>query len=424
MKDVDGRRLDTVQLVTSTLRPGMVPVSGTTNPLFALSNGTDVAHLSRFQHPVLSKVQQVSLVFANWYLSTAVGDSADGTPVEVACPNDIAVSCAITIGTRIFQLTVNGQTRWTIKPGGQVSTDPLDIDIDPAVNAFFYSRTYVEVAAASYFPLGRYAYTSGDWVKTYTSAQLPDGTLATNTPSGAVASVFGYAPIAALGTRISSAPITALIDDSITLGTGDVNATRGFASQALERDGIPYIKIARGAERAKNFGPDPTRRARRLPLIGGCTRAAIFYGTNDINAGGDVALTTETNLLATWQVLAARGMRSIIGTITPRTTSSDSWATTANQTPVAGQAQLHLVNNWIRDGAPFTGTTPAAVGAVGATRIGDPLHPVMAYAEIADVVMSARDSGIWKAGSTTDGVHPNSATHALMAAAISTALLT
>lgn len=77
--------------------------------------------------PIEAVVQQVSVVYANWYLSTAAGDTADDTPVEVSGTYDIMVSAAITTpDARIHQLTVGGQTRWTIKRGGQVSTDPLD----------------------------------------------------------------------------------------------------------------------------------------------------------------------------------------------------------------------------------------------------------------------------------------------------------
>jgi lysophospholipase L1-like esterase len=403
----------------------MVPVSGRTNPLLSLSNGTDIAQNNRFSMPIEAGVHQVSVVYANWYLSTAAGDSADGTPVEVNGTHDIMVSAAVTTpDARIHQLTVGGQTRWTIKPGGQVSTDPLDVDIKASAGSF-YVRTYVEVASGGKFPLGRFAYDGGDGVQNYTASPV-DNTLSTS-GAGMGTGVHGYSPVAVLGTFEPgyNAPIVALWGDSITLGTGDTDTTLGWAARALLRDNIPYIKLARGAERAKNVGPDPKRRARRFPLTGGCTKAAIFYGTNDYNAGGDTAAVTEANLVAFWRASADRGMKALAATFTPRTTSTDAWATVGNQTPAAGGASRIAINDWIRDGAPLDATTlaPVTVGAPG-IRAGHTSHPLLGWLEIADAVESARNSNVWKANLTYDGVHPTAAGHAAMAAAFNTTLLT
>jgi lysophospholipase L1-like esterase len=385
----------------------MVPVSGRTNPLNAMSNGTDIAQNNRFYMPLVAGIQQISAVYANWYLSTAAGDSADGTPVEVKGANDIMVSAAITTPDgKIHQLTVLGQTRWTIKPNGQVSTDPIDVDIKASAGSF-YVRTYVEVAGGGKFPLGRFAHDNGDGTQNYTASPV-DNTLSTS-GSGMTTGGNGYSPVAVLGTFEPSMtkPIVALWGDSITLGTGDTDTSLGFAAQALIRDKIPFIKLARGAERAKNVSPDPTRRARRFPLAGGCTKAAIFYGTNDYNAGGDTAEVTEANLVAFWRASADRGMKALAATFTPRTTSTDAWATTTNQTPAAGGAARTAINDWIRDGAPLDATTlaPVAVGSAG-VRAGSATHPLLGWLELADIVESARNSNIWKANYTTDGVHP------------------
>lgn len=377
----------------STIRPGMVPISGRTEPLNALSDGIDIAQDNRFSMPIVAGVQHVSLVYANWYLSTAPGDTADGTPVEVDGTDELSVSAAIiTPDARLCQLTVGGRARWTIAPGGQVSTDPLDVDI-PASAGAFSVRTYVEVAAGGKFPLGRFAYDGGDGVQNFTSSPV-DNTLSSS-GAGLGTGVSGYSPVAVLGAFEASMqkPIVALWGDSITVGTGDTDISVGWAARALLRDGIPFIKLARGSERAKDVGPDPTRRARRFLLAGGCTRAAIFYGTNDYNAG-DTAPQTEANLVAMWRASADGGMKAVAATFTPRTTSTDSWATVANQTAVAGGSERTAINDWIRDGAPLDASTlaPVATGTSAAVRSGQPAHPLLGWIEIADVVESARNS--------------------------------
>lgn len=59
------------------------------------------------------------------------------------------------------------------------------------------------------------------------------------------------------------------------------------------------------------------------------------YGTND-NGAGTTAAVTQANMLAYWAIFARNGQRVFQTTILPKTSSTDSWATTANQT-AAGQ---------------------------------------------------------------------------------------
>ena len=103
-------------------------------------------------------------------------------------------------------------------------------------------------------------------------------------------------------------------------------------------------------------------------------------------------------------------------TVTPQTTSTDAWVTTANQTVTAVHARRIGLNDWIRDGAPFDTATglAVAVGATGSTivRAGTRAHPLKGFFEIADIVETSRNSGIWKAGWTTDGLHPNATGYA------------
>jgi hypothetical protein len=108
-------------------------------------------------------------------------------------------------------------------------------------------------------------------------------------------------------------------------------------------------------------------------------------------------------------------------TITPRTTSTDGWATVANQTVVAGCGQPRTdLNAWLRAGAPVNGSgTPVAIGTAGAV----PCPYLTGIYDAAATVEDATDPTKWKAATvlTGDGVHPNATGHALMAAAINTA---
>ncbi len=138
------------------------------------------------------------------------------------------------------------------------------------------------------------------------------------------------------------------------------------------------------------------------------TTAIVEYCRNDMG-DGRTAAQMEANLLTLWTTRHNAGQRVIQTTITPNTTSTDSWATTGNQTVANAGVEAHRVslNNWIRAGAPTVGGTAVAPGTSGALLAGQVGHPLYGYWEIADEVETARNSGIWKAGYTTDGLHPS-----------------
>lgn len=90
--------------------------------------------------------------------------------------------------------------------------------------------------------------------------------------------------------------------------------------------------------------------------------------------------------------------------------AQSTWATTANQTVANSTKEANRVqlNGWLRSGAPIVAGAAVAAGTQGATTAGQSGHPLYGLWEITDRVETARDSGIWKAGYTSDGLHPNS----------------
>jgi hypothetical protein len=82
-------------------------------------------------------------------------------------------------------------------------------------------------------------------------------------------------------------------------------------------------------------------------------------------------------------MLTARGLKVFQTTICPRTTSTDNWTTTTNQTPYAHEDIRVALNDWIR-------TCPA---------------PLSGFFDAADLAETSRNSGIWKVGYPSDGTH-------------------
>jgi hypothetical protein len=107
-------------------------------------------------------------------------------------------------------------------------------------------------------------------------------------------------------------------------------------------------------------------------------------GINDIGSGrsaSQIKGDLET-------IIAAFTKPVYVATIEPQSSSSDDWATVANQTPDANNSVRTALNGNIRSGL---------AGAAG-------------YIEFADIVETARDSGKWKVtgaafGYTSDGLH-------------------
>lgn len=198
--------------------------------------------------------------------------------------------------------------------------------------------------------------------------------------------------------RTSGSPVIGIIGDSIIAGTTDTTPSSpqpvpGYMLRALNNN-YSFVQLAMGSDSASLWNTAANRK-RRLPFIGYCTHLVVALGTNS-------QATAQADLTTLYATLAQYGLPIWAVTIPPRTTSTDSWAATANQTVTANEAARVATNAFIRGG-------PANVTG---------------YFEVADAVETARDSGKWQsvgsglaAAITDDGVHPNSAGHTQIAAA-------
>lgn len=103
----------------------------------------------------------------------------------------------------------------------------------------------------------------------------------------------------------------------------------------------------------------------------------------------------QGDLLWLWNQRSTAGQRVIQTTITPHTTSTDGFVTTANQTvhSMTIEARRVQLNDWIRAGAPTVSGPPVAPGTSGALLAGQAGHPLFGYWEIADQAETARNSG-------------------------------
>jgi hypothetical protein len=256
--------------------------------------------------------------------------------------------------------------------------------------AQFWVRTYIQYASAVNVPCSATATTTAQesnmvvWSAAQTNDPRAVLTGATAT-GGAATGSFAVFPLVVLG--MSSVPSVICYGDSRLSGRSDSTAVSTGSSANFGRWGLgevcrsldydrPYCNVGCETDTIQNFNASHTLRA---ALAQYHTHVHFEYGINDLTAGRTAAV-IQTALQAGYALFPTKKISQ--STIPPVSTSTDAWATVANQTVVASNAQRILLNNWIR-------TKPS---------------PLWAYFEVADVVESARDSGLWKAPTGSAGI--------------------
>ena len=337
-----------------------------------LSDGTKQSVTFRHYYKALVGAYDLKLAYGNFYVngSTTIADTFN--------TNDIIVKASIEYKTKIFPVKFKGQDSIIIKAGATIESDPLGIDI--AENDAFYVRTYVSVTnAGEKFPCGlsiNYANGEGEGTGDLTITGSTTPSYDANT----------YHPLAILG-KGSRKRSVLLCGDSLLTNYGspsDYVVTGGYAGLALNNANIPYTSISKSGDLAGSFVNNENRYC-RANIIKNCTDVIVEYGINDVSSNTSLA-NLKTYLTSIWTSYANRGLKVYQATITPYTISTDSWATAENQTPknAVNETVRVQLNDWIR-------TCP---------------KPLNGFLEIADLAETSRNSGIWKAGYSYDGLHP------------------
>ncbi|WP_253275188.1 structural cement protein Gp24 [Xanthomonas vasicola] len=222
----------------------------------------------------------------------------------------------------------------------------------------------------------------------------------------------GYVP-KLIGRHASAAKVWITLGDSISQGTGDAGSTNrvaglGWMSRATrdaadaDTSQVAYMSMAVQGSASTL----PVADARFATLAKYATHATVMYGTNDLgnNGTGTTLAVMQSRLGAVYSLLRSNGVQKILaGHLLPRTTTTDSWATEANQTYSGG------TGGW--DGTGI----PAQLNAWLTSQVGSGVDAVQHWASI-----RGSDELKWLVNgnasyATTDGTHPTTATYGLMA---------
>lgn len=394
------------------LAPGQVYGQVATNcRLVNAKAGANKGISARSHHRARGAIGEIAMVLPNWYVERAAS--------KFEYPNNAGTICAASIEypAGVFHRLTFGSAVRELIPGGSYRVSaflPVAIPDD----AEFWSNIWMSAASTVLFFNGTTAQVSANGEKgAVSTGEVTDFTTASHT--GAAQS-YGLWPLALLG-RTSAKPV-AILSDSVGEGVGDVSDGTDHVGMLARLVGPhhPYINLSQSGDRLELLLQS---HAKRLALLGYARNAVLGMGVNDIGAGRSLAQ-IMADMVVLWSTAKAAllpGGRVFQATITPSTTSTDSFATLANQTAathfsVAGNGTREQLNDWLRDGAPLLGGTAAAIGATGATRAGDGNHPLHAALDLADAVESTRNSGKWRVDGTAfkwtgDGIHPSSHAH-------------
>ena len=240
------------------------------------------------------------------------------------------------------------------------------------------------------------------------------GTGAMSTPSGGT-TIGGPKAVLILGKPDAPMVSVAYLTDSIGDGTGDTatsDGVIGFAARGLEGVNgylVPSLKQTVGSWTFAKSTIDYAPRLRaQWEMV---THLMCALGTNDIASATSLS-SMQAYATAVWQAAKrtigpyGKPLQVAQALIMPRTTSTDSWATAGNQTPVAG-----FTTGGVRD--QFNAWVKAQVGQ----------GLLDAAIDVNQYVEDQAHPGCWiTTGSanypTTDGIHPSTAVHILAAQAV------
>jgi hypothetical protein len=312
------------------------------------------------------------------------------------------------IGTGLTPLWYNGSRDMVLAPGGQGGFDAAGILI-PAGSAFYaHTRMIVGTTGETIGPTSTIIQGTTDG---YQLDQLTtDNTSTIGATYATTNQNFNIGPLAVLGRLRASVgvPSVLILGDSIAAATGDTNRDySGFIARGIGAT-LPFMTLAKSSAQANHWTASRIYSHVAAAAACGATHAISDMGTNDLGAGRTVAQ-IQADLIAFWTLFTSRRIKVWQTTQTPHTTSTDTWATLGNQTPLAAYSTNNAwatLNDWIR-------TTPA---------------PLSGYIEVADTVTPSRNTCAWNVGSVylTDGfgLHPSPAGHAAMAVPVAAAVAT
>lgn len=362
------------------------------------------------------------LQFVGWGVASGVGEYVPSPSANMTLTASMGVLVAggATM-SEYHQAMKSGNPSMIVAPNAILRTDPIPGNFVGKVASaggaagMLAVRYFGSVTSTNKWVRGFQNFNNVNGLADYV-AEAIGGSDSTMSGSLSYSAGADYCCSGVLGLTPTPQLAVALLGDSITWGqgddatglanpgptTGDLLGNWGWAQRACFNNNVPALILAQSGDWASfNVGTNTKRQAllshQGQPVV---DWAVVMFGVND-TTNGQTYTQLKANLTSIVSGLHNRGIKVCINTISPHTTSTDSWATTGNQTP---------------SGSSGSGSASAQVNAD--LRGGNWYGADMMY-DFAAQCESSPGSWLWKtagANSTTfDGLHPNTTVHQAIA---------
>lgn len=340
---------------------------------------------ARTAHIATEKLSTLQVELANWYWArSTVGPETNGG-------GNITYTASIEYPAGVFkQVLFSGSASAVVASGASVLSDSVGVDIPKG--ARFWVRTFAVAVTAIVFTDSNTGFPQRDLSNgeayEYAVSGLTDKTMGgtVNDVGAASAPIFSPTAIVAPTKR----PSVLILGDSRDWGFTDIPEDDGDLGDLARSIGkkFGYINAGCAGDTLSAFIAGHTKRAALQQYV-----SHVVFGDpiNALRSGGSGQNKTAATVLGELQTILGYFPTKQCITTTPggpNSTSTDNWATLANQTVNANQAQI----------AAYC----AAIRAGVANSIG--------YWDLMYAVESSRDSGKWwvngtAQATTTDGLH-------------------
>lgn len=398
-------------------------IAGSRGEINAIEGGaivsTNQKQVGRSRNYIGTKdLSELMVGFNGFYVDAATSGNGQ-TCAELNASNEYVLRLALEINGVTVRMTFdNGALEKTVVPGDLlVLTDP----IFPAAFGLstFPAQQEIWIRAEREIAVGNKAMfhqTASNNPTITGESYFVGATSATSqlTATGALVTTGGWTqqahvwlPYAVIGRptakMMAVATFGASIENGVNDGQGDgLNGAGGYMRRSLANVNgkkIARIHLAKSGETVKSWVNNSAKRRHMLQYI---NHVLSGHGGNDYSTGETLA-NTQTRWAQAWALMKATGAFVEHYALSPKTDSTDAWATLANQTPRTGYA----VGGAWRD----------AGNAWCLSQVGSLIN---AFVNLGDVQTDPTARDKWRVDlgvPTTDGTHPAGVIAAAMATA-------
>ena len=355
----------------TTRNSGLRSVVGPGGRLPSAQSGSNRGALSFVEYRAAVDIARPRILHLNWRVTTSGGLLETDGDAELTVTDMIEYNGAL-----------SAQVTGTAAPGAEVINDMGPIAIPKGATFRVWSRRSGPLVLYTSHGVLEPTLPYGYQVKFAADTSTLPLPAATGTTISAPSNGNMYAPYVLDESNVRA---VVLLDDSHGAGQGDTPLLTG-ARGPYERfyaGRVPLMNLSTGGASAASYLTTGNF-VRRSRLLGYATDICLGVAGNDLS-NGRTAAQIVADLTTIRDTLLPAGIKVFTATELPKTNSTDSWATVANQTVQTSEPERRALNLWKRTSGFFDYWFE--------------FEKVIGVASAGDIV--------WPAGTTTDGIHGN-----------------